>query len=198
MAENEVTKSFSFVNGTPKVIIDGLERNISYNDEWQPFQPEGFTWRTAEYENIDKTKEDLAIGRIRPGGRIAVEMNVQSISVPKKHKFWEVWLSGKAKYLVSKPGKTPKIYEFGFGGSNEPNSFLIEQGTIFCIFADIDQKNDVFFYETELPGFEESALPHIEADTSEYQGHSISPEFWNIFHKLNRGLKFNPDGTVVK
>ncbi len=190
-------KSFSFVEGTSRVMVDGIVREVTYNSDWEPFHPEGFSWRTIQYENTDKTKEDGAIVRVRPGGRISVEMNVQSKQMPDEHTFWEVHLSGKAKLLLQRLGGAPQVLAFGYGDDNQPYTARIEQGTIFCIFADLDQDADVFYFESEIPGYIEDALPHVDIGVKEFGGYKISEKFWREFQKFDSGFQFNPYGTKI-
>lgn len=189
-------KAFSFVEGTARVMIDGVVREVSYNSDWEPVHPEGFTWVTGQYENTSKAQEDLAVVKILRGGRIPVEMNVQSKQSPNEHTFWEVHLSGKAKLLLQRPGEEPQILAFGYGEDNQPYTAQVEQGTIFCIFADPNQKGDVFYYESEIPGYTEDALPQVDVDATEFKGRVIDPVFWKKFHELDTGFQFNQDGTI--
>lgn len=189
-------KSFSFVEGTSRVMIDGVVREVTYNSDWQPIQPEGFTWRTGVYEKTDKTKEDLAVVKILKGGRIPVEINVQSKETDQKHTFWEVHLSGKANLLMQKPREEPQIFSYGYGAEEFPYTVRIEERTVFCIFADPNQEGNVFYYETEIPGYIEDALPRVDVDASEWKGYTITKAFWQKFHEMDTGLKFNPDGII--
>ena len=198
MGENDSHQTFMSVNKNIGETIGSnaqFMRDLIIADDWRPVQPEGFSWCECKYTGTDKSQEDGAIVKIVPDGRIAVEMDVQSESVSKPHKFWEIWLSGKAKILVCKQGEEPQVMEFG-NGKNTINSVLIGQGTIFCIFADPNQESEVMFWESEIPGFTEDALPHVTVDSHQCQNHSISPKFWQEFHRLDSGKRFNPDGTV--
>lgn len=201
MKSNEAGKHFSFVEETSRVMVDGVVREVEYNDEWQRVQPEGYQWRTLQYEKTDKSKEDGAIVRIKPGGRTPVQINLQSEQIAAKHKIWDSHLSGNATLLICRKGEKPQVRKFGKGEDVSSYTNLIEQGTIMCWFADADQDTGVTLFESEIPGFESANLSNIEVDAKEIQSQEIPQEFWLEFHKLDSGKRFNPAGmakVVVK
>jgi len=197
MPENGTEKSFSFIEGTSKVVVDGVAREVEFNDNWQDYQPEGYRWRTLVYENTDKSKEDAAIVNVRPGGKTPVQINLQSEKTESKHRIWDVHLSGGATLLICRKGEKPQVIKFGKGENIASRTNLIEQGTIICWFADSEQDTDVTLFESEIPGFESANIKRVDEDATEIQGQIIPQEFWEIFHKLDTGKRFNPDGTAI-
>lgn len=197
MKGNEAGKDFSFVEGASRVMIDGAVREVEYNDEWTQINPEGYQWRTLQYENTDKSKEDGAIVRIKPGGQTPIQINLQSKSIIEGHRIWDSHLSGNATLLICSKGEKPQVRKFGKGEDVSSYTNLIEQGTIMCWFADPDQGEGVTLFESEIPGFESANLSNLEINSAEIEGQKIPQEFWEEFHKLDTGKRFDSDGTAI-
>lgn len=148
MPESPVKQKDVFIDRDKgQINARGTSGKIAFGEEGSYPDFPGLRWRTFQFENIDASEKDGAIGVLEPKSRIPIEL------VRADKTFSEVPLLGNLIFLhYSNRGK---MSAYHFDGSRDTDyAFLFEvsRGDFLC-WVNISEGDKAEFLEYEEPGF---------------------------------------------
>jgi hypothetical protein len=198
---------------------NGKVKKEQYGKPWEEVVPGEndlpyVRFRAVEFAGIDPSEEDGAFVVIQGGHRTSVQ------GVASETTFSEVPLEGRLVFLSVNPYGVFNTHYFDIDGNEDsPHMMQVTQGWLMSWYACKDQhralaNNDFEEFlrevglfnhpsyarvlEHEVPGFSESSLPTIEANTENFNGTPIPPEFWSTIYALDEGREEEVLAAILK